>query len=61
MTTDAMLVVEMPEGLLRGDHRDRVWANLVARHPVAMVRAADGCPATDVRPANLDPAAGDAR
>jgi len=56
-----MLVVEMPEGLLRGDHRDRVWANLVARHPVAMVRAADRCPATDVRPANLDPAAGDAR
>jgi nicotinamidase-related amidase len=43
------------------DHHHWVWANLIAPHQVAMVRAADVYPETDACPAGLDPAAGGAR
>ena len=43
------------------DHHHWVWANLIAPHPVAMVRAADVYPETDADPVALDPAAGRAR
>ena len=43
------------------EHHHWVWANLIAPHPVAIVRAVDVYPETDAHPADVDPATAGAR
>jgi nicotinamidase-related amidase len=69
VTKDALLVIDMQEGLLRGAPKHDlpgvvariIWANLIAPHPVAIVRAVDVYPETDAHPADVDAATGGAR